>query len=658
MIKFCILFLFTVSFFQDDLQTWTDSSGKFQVDAALISFDGEKVRLRKADGEIIDVEISRLSTASQELLEKAARFEKDCQQKETELVFAENIKSYYEQELEKGYTKSQKAFIRDRIEELEPHAKNNAVLVEGQFLTPDELKKRRIRCDALVDQWEALIAASINNRSDTFKQAQKIIREAQKIEPFTRADFQLGLANVFVTKDFDAAERHFSKCVERARQYKPLYGEQIDRINFSHALGNLALLKIRENRAKDAAKLWIEAQDISGSTPEIAYNVSRVLKANGQGYVDLPKSIIGTFSEWSALHDSPDADRSLGWLYMPYLVRPKNQPEDRRTEISKDDEVYICVGSGTGFIIAPGLLLTNRHVVATDEGNGDLYDHYRLNFTPGTGIESVTGDVIARSKNHDLALVSFNSPALKFDGIPLIGRNVESGEKITIFGYPMPDKFGDEIKYSVGQVIMRSSADQPNEIVTSANTKSGNSGGPIIDEYGNAIGVHAAGGFKSHAKGLNQMVTFGEPGVAALEFVRKYRSDFVSKPLVKSRMPEKLVEDYESLVVRIEIFYAANRLGQLAAEIAQKNNESNRDNRATYTGLADKTCFKCSGRGTVNCPIRLCKKGKITKQKTVLEQVPNSKFVQKRIVRYYEKCPTCRGAGKVRCRACGGDGEE
>ncbi|MDP1561113.1 MAG: SHD1 domain-containing protein [Pirellulaceae bacterium] len=69
---FCILFFAAVLWLQDDLRTWTDSSGKFQVDAALVSSDGEKVTLRKADGKIIVVEISRLSAESQKFLKREA----------------------------------------------------------------------------------------------------------------------------------------------------------------------------------------------------------------------------------------------------------------------------------------------------------------------------------------------------------------------------------------------------------------------------------------------------------------------------------------------------------------------------------------------------------------------------------------------------------
>ena len=46
-----------------DVRTWRDESGKFEVRAELLDFDGEKVRLAKEDGKEITVPLSRLCAA-------------------------------------------------------------------------------------------------------------------------------------------------------------------------------------------------------------------------------------------------------------------------------------------------------------------------------------------------------------------------------------------------------------------------------------------------------------------------------------------------------------------------------------------------------------------------------------------------------------------
>jgi S1-C subfamily serine protease len=653
---FCILFFATTIWLQDDLQKWTDSSGKFQVDATLISSDGEKVKLRKADGEIIVVEISRLSAASQKFIEKsAAGFEKDYKQKESRLVLAESIESFYKQEVEKRHTEGQIAFIKTRLKEIEPHAKSKAALIDGQFLAPDEISQRRIRCDALVDQWAALVMANLGNRkgidtrSDTFKHAQKAITEAQKIEPFFRADFKLGIVNVLLTRDFDAAEKHFSECVKRFRKYEPLFAQSIDRLNFSRALGNLALLKIRKNRAKEAAELWTEFLVLNGATPEFSYNVSRVLKANAQGNVDLPPKVIETFAAWNAKEDSRYADRSLGWLYMPYVLGHNNQPENARPKPSENKEAgFMPAGQGTGFIIAPGLILTNKHVVEFD--NGVPSDRFRLNWDASTGKEPAYGDLIARSEHNDLALISF--PDSTFSGIP-IRSDVKTGEEILIIGYPRTDVLGNAITITKGLISKVPTDDQPT-IVTDAIANPGNSGGPIIDEYGNAIGV-----LTWITRTLEQNLSKGEPGAAAIDFVRQHRPDYSPKPLANSRKTVEILEEYKPLILRIETFVSKNRLGELADAIAEKNTDSKNDQRHLYAGHADTACLRCSGSGTAKCLNNQCVRGQLNKSALRQDPIPNApgrfKTTQ---VKYKEICPVCSGKGKVPCPGCGGDGEE
>lgn len=636
-------------------QTWTDSSGKFQVDAALVSSDGERVTLRKADGEIIVVEISRLSAESQKFLKRAADFQKEFKRKESELVLAESIVSFYKQLLEMNPTADQKAFIESRLAELEVHAKNKSALIDGQFLTPDEINTRRIRCDALVDQWAALVIANVGNRkgidtrSDTFKQAQRAITEAQKIEPFVRPDFELGIMNVLFTRDFDAAEKHFSECVKRFRKYEPLFAQSVDKLNFSRALGNLALLKIRENRAEDAAELWTEALALHGATPEFGYNVNRVLKANAQGDVRLPPKVIETFAAWNAKVDSRNADRSLGWLYLPYVSGDNSPSANSPPKPSENEEAgLIRFSGGTGFIIAPGLILTNRHVVEDD--NGIAYDRFRLNWDASTRQKPAYGELLATSKNHDLALLSF--PDSTSSGIP-IRSDIKTGEEIMIIGYPRTDVLGKAIMITSGLISKVPTDDNP-RIITDAIANPGNSGGPIIDEYGNAIGV-----LTWITKGLDQNLSMGEPGSAAIDFVRQHRSDYAPKPLATSRKTEEIAEEYKSLIVRIETFVFKNRLGALAEANAKRNRDPNADKRQLYTGLADKACLRCSGSGTAKCPNGPCARGQVTKSK--LQQVPIPRApgrFKTESVQWKENCPVCSGKGRVPCSGCGGDGED
>ena len=46
-------------------RTWTDSTGKFKVDAALVNVSDGKVNLRRSDGRTMSIPLERLSDADQ-----------------------------------------------------------------------------------------------------------------------------------------------------------------------------------------------------------------------------------------------------------------------------------------------------------------------------------------------------------------------------------------------------------------------------------------------------------------------------------------------------------------------------------------------------------------------------------------------------------------
>jgi len=54
-------------------ETWSDNTGKFQVEADFVDINGRSVILRKANGSTITVPLTRLSTESRALAEKLDR---------------------------------------------------------------------------------------------------------------------------------------------------------------------------------------------------------------------------------------------------------------------------------------------------------------------------------------------------------------------------------------------------------------------------------------------------------------------------------------------------------------------------------------------------------------------------------------------------------
>ena len=53
------------------LRTWSDASGKFRIEAELVSLEDGSVTLKMKDGDLVSIELAKLSKADQEFLAKA-----------------------------------------------------------------------------------------------------------------------------------------------------------------------------------------------------------------------------------------------------------------------------------------------------------------------------------------------------------------------------------------------------------------------------------------------------------------------------------------------------------------------------------------------------------------------------------------------------------
>ncbi len=138
-----------------------------------------------------------------------------------------------------------------------------------------------------------------------------------------------------------------------------------------------------------------------------------------------------------------------------------------------------ATGSGTTFVISrDGLMLTNAHVVNGCE---------RLKLADGTEVAPVAAD-----RERDLALVKaahgFGS-ALNFRR----EQTVDLGEKALVFGFPYFRLVSESLNITDG-VVTSLTGLRGNHVQfqMSANLQPGNSGGPVLDEAGNVIGVSVA----------------------------------------------------------------------------------------------------------------------------------------------------------------------
>lgn len=159
------------------------------------------------------------------------------------------------------------------------------------------------------------------------------------------------------------------------------------------------------------------------------------------------------------------------------LVRAETQDRAiRRATLRVRTRTCFGVGSGSGFAVAPDLLVTNRHVVE----NADL-----LQVSTWDG-QSHDVEISGIALNEDLAIVAVRGQ------LPVsleLHRAPADGDEVVAVGYPL----GGELTFSTGRVIgMVDQAffgDRTPSIRLSNKILPGNSGGPLVDTEGRVVGV-------------------------------------------------------------------------------------------------------------------------------------------------------------------------
>ena len=166
----------------------------------------------------------------------------------------------------------------------------------------------------------------------------------------------------------------------------------------------------------------------------------------------------------------------------------KMSKENKGKENIEDNEKP-TKASGTGFFISDeGHIVTNFHVI---EGCNIIY----VRPSWDKSLEFAYIPVIVKDQVNDLAvlkvhdsLVKENIKTIKFDK-----DDTKKGDEILVIGYPFGDDFGDEAKITKGIVsALQGIANDYSKIQIDAAIQPGNSGGPVLNQRGNLVGVAVA----------------------------------------------------------------------------------------------------------------------------------------------------------------------
>jgi S1-C subfamily serine protease len=181
-------------------------------------------------------------------------------------------------------------------------------------------------------------------------------------------------------------------------------------------------------------------------------------------------------------------------------------------QIRKREKPGTVVSTGTGFFItAEGHLLTNSHVA----------DGCRIVAIAREGEVRVPLSMVRHDPEIDLALLKADGPPTPFIALRRsISAPVRPGEKSIVVGYPVRNKLG-VVNVTEGVVSAASGTgrDQTRMQFT-APVQPGNSGGPILDSAGQAIGVVVARLGLLDDDRASQNVNFGVSMAAVEAFLK------------------------------------------------------------------------------------------------------------------------------------------
>lgn len=201
--------------------------------------------------------------------------------------------------------------------------------------------------------------------------------------------------------------------------------------------------------------------------------------------------------------------------------------------------------SGTGFFVSErGHLLTNNHVV-----NGCK----KVTVTP-VGEVAVPAQVVARDPNNDLALLKAD---LTPKDVPALNTRVRVGDGVSVYGFPLSGLLASNGNFTIGNVTATAGlADDTRMVQISAPVQPGNSGGPVIDQKGNIVGVVVskldALGVASAIKDVPQNVNFAIKSSIAQNFLDTNGIESKAKLKGATLEPAAVADVAKGFTVRIE----------------------------------------------------------------------------------------------------------
>lgn len=224
-------------------------------------------------------------------------------------------------------------------------------------------------------------------------------------------------------------------------------------------------------------------------------------------------------------------------------VEEESIPRAAEESIPEERDVSGC---GTGFFVnGDGYVLTNSHVV---RGSSKHYVNYRG--------ERYFARVAGEDKLNDLAVLKTDCPA---ESIALFRehKNPTTGEDVIVVGFPLGGRVSNRHTATTGIISsIVGFGDDSRSVQITAPVHGGNSGGPLLDEYGCVIGIVNAkindAKIIAEYGEIPQNINFAIKSSIAESFLSSCDIEYFTTRSCESLKTSEIVKDAEDYVVKIE----------------------------------------------------------------------------------------------------------
>ena len=168
------------------------------------------------------------------------------------------------------------------------------------------------------------------------------------------------------------------------------------------------------------------------------------------------------------------------------------KPKKKKPKTLPDDGKIVPAGSGSGFFVSrDGHIITNHHVI---EGCNTTKVTFKGN--------QLDAKILSVDKTNDIAILKVNINTN--DIFPVSNEDVSLLEDVVVAGYPLGKKVSSAIKTHKGVVTALAGAgDNYSNFQTDATINAGNSGGPIMNQKGNIVGIAVATWVEKGVQGVH-----------------------------------------------------------------------------------------------------------------------------------------------------------